>query len=499
MSDITELSKTKYCKGLQCPKILWLDHYKPEVGDNLLSETVMENGNLVGDLARKYFGEYSLVDFSYDKSEMTARTNELIAAGAENIAEAVFLINGLYCAVDILHKDGGGWDIVEVKSSTHISDVYLDDMAFQYYVLKNCGVNVKKVYNLHLNGAYVRKEELDLKGLFIMEDCTGIAMEKYSAVEQAVARIRDYVSVTEEPERDIDLYCEKPYECGYKKYCGRHLPEHSVFDLAKIQKRTAYKHYHNGIISFEDLKANQKSIKLNDNQWRQIDSVLEDRPDEINKEKIAEFLSTLTYPLYHLDFETYQQAVPEFYGVRPYQQIPFQYSLHIEQEDGSLEHREFLAEAGTDPRRALAERLAEDIPMNVCSLAFNMSFEKGVIKRLAELYPDLSERLMNIHDNMHDLMVPFFRQDYYNNAMQGSYSIKYVLPALYPDDPELDYHSLEGVHNGTEASAAFAGLASHTPEEIEVIRNNLLKYCGLDTFAMVKVLRKLKESAAPGR
>ena len=124
-----------------------------------------------------------------------------------------------------------------------------------------------------------------------------------------------------------------------------------------------------------------------------------------------------------------------------------------------------------------------------------MSFEKTVIKNLAELFPDLSERLLDIRENMHDLMIPFKDQDYYSKAMMGSYSIKYVLPALYPDDPELDYHNLDGVHNGSEASDAFAAMAQHSPEEIAEIRQNLLKYCGLDTYAMVKVLRKLKETA----
>ncbi len=210
---------------------------------------------------------------------------------------------------------------------------------------------------------------------------------------------------------------------------------------------------------------------------------------------IKKFLPTLSYPIYHLDFETFQQAVPEFIGCHPYEQIPFQYSLHVEYEDGRLEHFAFLAKEGEDPRRALAEQLVKDIPMGVCSAAYNMSFEKTVLKHLAEEFPDLSGQLMDIHDNMHDLMIPFQKQYYYSKAMQGSYSIKYVLPALWPDDPELDYHNLEGVHNGSEASAAFADMANHTPEEIEQMRENLLKYCGLDTYAMVKVLKKLKEIA----
>ncbi len=136
----------------------------------------------------------------------------------------------------------------------------------------------------------------------------------------------------------------------------------------------------------------------------------------------------------------------------------------------------------------------QDIPKGACSLAYNMSFEKTVIRWLAEMYPDLADRLMDIHDNLHDLMVPFREQSYYSTAMQGSYSIKYVLPALYPDDPELDYHNLDGVHNGGEASAAFAEMSSYPPEKRELLRASLLKYCELDTYAMVKVLRRLREA-----
>ena len=316
----------------------------------------------------------------------------------------------------------------------------------------------------------------------------------YDAVAERIAGIRSFISVSEEPVRDIGLHCHDPYECAYYGYCSRHLPEHSVFDLAGMFAKTKYKHYHNGIISYEDLLAHAKEIKLNAKHRRQIESILYHRADETDCKKIREFLDTLRYPLYHLDFETYQQPVPEFDGVRPYQQIPFQYSLHIEQEDGTLEHREFLAKEGTDPRRALAEQLVQDIPQGVCSLAYNMSFEKSVISGLAEQFPDLAEALTDIHDNLHDLMIPFREQSYYSAAMQGSYSIKYVLPALYPDDPELDYHSLDAVHNGSEASAAFATMASHSPEEIAALRKALLQYCGLDTYAMVKVLRRLKEA-----
>lgn len=233
---------------------------------------------------------------------------------------------------------------------------------------------------------------------------------------------------------------------------------------------------------------------INPKYLEQIDFEINNKEDKIDKENIQDFMNTLTYPIYFLDFETFQQSIPEFDEVSPYMQIPFQYSLHyIEKENGELKHKEFLAESGTDPRRKLAERLVHDIPKNVCVTAYNMGFEKGVIKKLAELYPDLSAHLLNIRENIKDLMIPFSQRYYYTKAMQGSYSIKYVLPALYPNDPELDYHNLPVVHNGGEASDTFLSLIGKPKEEQERLRNGLLVYCKLDTYAMVKVWEKLKE------
>ena len=205
-------------------------------------------------------------------------------------------------------------------------------------------------------------------------------------------------------------------------------------------------------------------------------------------------MNTLYYPFYFLDFETFQQAIPKYDGISPYMQIPFQYSLHyIEKEEGKIEHKEFLAEVGKDPRRSLAERLVKDIPLNACVLAYNMKFEKMVIKQLAEMYEDLREDLMLIHENMKDLMIPFDERMYYTKEMEGSYSIKYVLPALFLDSPELDYHNLNIIHNGSEAMNAFAELDKKTREEQEIIRKSLLEYCKLDTLAMVKIWEKLKK------
>ena len=486
------ISKSKYCKGLQCPKILWLDEHKPEFKKESDNESVLENGKLVGQLARESFGDYSLVSFNYDPHIMIEDTRSLMDTGCGCIAEASFMFEGLFCSVDILRKTQSGYDLIEVKSSTKIEDIYLDDVSYQYYVLLNSEIPINKVYIMHINNKYVRQGEINLKELFVMEDVTDIAVEKIDFIEQTIQEIRNTLSIEEEPEKDIDIYCDKPYECAYYDYCRRHLSTPSVFDIKNLWLSKKYGLYHDGIISFENII--NRRPELNDKQMRQVETAYYHKEDYIDRDEIKRFLESLSYPIYHLDFETYQTPVPEYDGMHPYEQIPFQYSLHIEHEDGTLEHKEFLSKEGTDPRRALAERLVSDIPGNICVLAYNMSFERGVIKRLAEQFDDLSEHLLNIKDNIQDLMIPFKEQYYYTEAMQGSYSIKYVLPALFPDDPSLDYHNLEGIHHGGEASAAFVNMRKMSQDEIEITRENLLKYCGLDTYAMVKVLEKLRDA-----
>ncbi|AZL54870.1 DUF2779 domain-containing protein [Aliarcobacter skirrowii] len=261
------------------------------------------------------------------------------------------------------------------------------------------------------------------------------------------------------------------------------------FDISRLKSQKKFELYQNGILEFSQI-TDLYSFSIS--QQIQIESERQNRTI-INKEAIKEFVNSLSYPIYHLDFETFQQAIPEFKGVSPYSQIPFQYSLHIEHEDGRLEHKEFLAKDGVDPREEIAKRLVEDIPSNVTVLAYNMGFEKGVIRKLANLFEQYSHGLMAIHDNCKDLMIPFQNKDYYHPNMKGSYSIKYVLPSLVPEF-ENAYKELDLIHNGGEAMEAFANLSKIDDVKLKQrYRDSLLEYCKLDTLAMVKILEKLKE------
>lgn len=485
-------SKSRYCSAVQCPKMLWLKKNKPEFfDDSAMNESVLETGSEVGDLAMGLFGKYTEVPFG-ELSSMLTKTAELMNNETPIIAEASFSIDGLFCSVDILKNHGNKEvSIYEVKSSTSVHEIYYHDVAFQYHVLNKLGYKIRSCNVVHINNQYIRAGELDFDKLFVLNDVTDDVLLMQPQVAENIERFRDYMKQTEEPTDDIGQHCFNPYTCGFFGYCTRHLSKPNVFDVAGARLNTKLKFYYQGICSFKELN-DCGAFSLA--QQKQIQHEVLDLPAEIDKTSIQNFLDTLSYPIYFLDYESFQPAIPPFDYVRPYEQVVFQYSLHyIEEEGGELKHKEFLAYPGGDPRRELAEQLCRDIPMDVCVTAYNMGFEKGRLRGLADLYPDLREHLMNIHDSIKDLMIPFQKKWYYCKAMQGSYSIKYVLPALFPNDPTLDYHNLDGVHNGGEASAMFSKMASMDPEELEVARKQLLAYCGLDTFAMVKVWEKLLE------
>lgn len=491
-------SKSKYCLAWQCPKLLWLSKFKPELRteDPSLQARFAE-GNVVGDLAMNLFGDFTEVttykqDGSLDLNKMQELTKECIANGVENICEASFNYNGLYCAVDILHKEKDGYAIYEVKSSTHESHIYSVDVSYQKYVLEHCGVKITGTYLIHINSDYVRGSELDISKLFTIVDISDTVNDEFQNVPSLLKKAERIYNLTDEPQKDIGPHCRDPYTCAFWEYCTSHLPSPNVFDLYRITFKSALKYYDEGKVDFKQLISD---TNIKSEKWIiQMLHATENKPPYVYKEGIKDFLSTLSYPIYFLDFETTQAVIPEYKGTKPYQQIPFQYSLHyIEYEGGPLLHKEFLAESGVDPRRQIAERLCEDIPMNVCVTAYNKGFECGRIKELAATFPDLADHLMNIQGNIKDLLTPFQSGYYYTKAMGGSFSIKSVLPALFPNDPQLDYHNLDQIHNGGEAMSIFPKIKDMSPEEAGRTRQNLLKYCELDTYAMVKVWEKLKE------
>ena len=486
------LSKSTYCNAIQCNKMLWLEKYCSNEKEEIDNQSILDNGTEVGQLAKGLFGSYIDIKFNENLNKMIEDTKKAMLEKTTIITEASFVYQNNFCSVDILKKINNTYELYEVKSSTEVKDIYLDDASYQYYVLTKLGLNVTKISIIYINSNYIREKELDINQLFMIEDITEIAKSKLNEVENKIKEINIYMKQTTEPTDKIGTQCIKPYQCPFFKHCTKHLPKRNIFNIRGMRNSQKFKLYQQGIYTYENLLKESIDWKCK----QQIEFELYHNKEIINKDKIKEFLKTLSYPLYFLDFETFQQSIPKYIGVSPYEQIPFQYSLHyIEKENSKLQHKEFLSEAGIDPRRTLAETLVKDIPKDVCTLAYNMMFEKMVIKKLAQTFPDLHDHLMNIHNNMKDLMIPFKNRDYYKEDMYGSYSIKYVLPSLFPNDPSLDYHNLDQIHNGSEAMSTFADLENMSKEKQKETRQNLLKYCELDTYAMVKIWDKLNKDS----
>ena len=489
------LSKSRYCKCIQCPKILWLKKYKPEEISPSEKDAVFKNGKKVGEIAKGLFGKYEDIEYNEDLEVMIKKTNKLLNNKPNIITEASFNYNNNFCSVDILKNDIDGVEIYEVKSSTKLEDIYVDDVSYQYYVLSNLGFNVKKAFLVHINREYIRGEELELDKLFTIEDLTNIAISKKEEIDNNISKYNNFMelhSKDNEPNIDIGMKCTEPYMCDFWKYCTKKLPKPNVFDIGGgMHRNKKFQKYYEGKVSFKDLIKED----LNPKYLEQIDFELNNLEPKIDKEAIKHVLDSLKYPLYFIDYETYQTAIPKIKGTKPYDQLPFQYSLHIIKEKGApIEHKEFLAEIDDkDFIRHFAESMIKDMPENGSVIIYNKSFEPARNREIAKLYPELAEELERINGNSVDFMEVFKKREYYMKEMHGSASIKDVLPALYPDDPMLDYHSLPIVHNGGEASEAFISLEGKPKEEQEAIRHGLLVYCELDTYAMVKIWMKFNE------
>jgi hypothetical protein len=479
------LSKTLYMKGLQCHKFLYLNRKRPDLKGEQTPELKarLKAGTEVGVYAQQLFPGGVAVPFDgLTKGEQLVKTRKEVSGGARVIYEATFSFDNVFFKADIIRKDGRGWELYEVKSATRVKDHYPDDVAIQFYVLKGCGVNVRRAFLVHVNNEYVRNGEIVPKGLFSMQDVTEEVKDIQAEIPTRLASMRKML-YGKLPAIDIGPHCFEPNECDFMEHCWEHVPEYSIFNL-KGRGVDKWELYGRGILKLADVPLEI----LNDSQRMQAEQYRR-RGEHADPEGIREFLKRLWYPLCFLDFETIQTAIPLFDGNRPYQQIPFQYSLHLQKSAKlSLKHFEFLARPGVDPRRELTERIIREIPEEACVMVYHKTFEKGVLSDLAESFPQYRKRLDGIIDNLVDLMEPFQRRDIYHWEMDGSYSLKAVLPVLVPD---MTYEGME-ISEGKEASLAYlAMIEGSVPEEYERLRKALLTYCRQDTLGLVKLLERM--------
>ena len=444
------LSKSRYTQFRLCDKALWLSVFKPEAAVITdAQQAIFDTGSEVGDLAMGLLGDFeemTTVDPNgqLDKGAMIEKTKDAMARGVVNICEAAFSFEGNYCAVDILHKTDAGYEIYEVKSSTSPDkEIYGWDVAYQKYVLTGCGLNVTGTYLVSINNQYVLQGDLDLQQLFKITDISK-AVDKEIGLVDGNVKVARNVLAGGEPDTPLSMGCHKPYDCQFWEYCTRELPKPSVFDVKGLHFDKKIALHNAGRDTFESIQ----DYKLNKIQRMQVECTLKGTAS-IDKAKIQAFLDPFTdrFPLYYLDFESIQPAIPIFDGTHPYQQLTTQFSLHIQETPrGKVTHKEFLAPSKGNPLRPVAEAL----------------IKKGF---------------------------------YYLPAMGGRSSIKSVLPALFPNDPQLDYHALDDIcQNGGDAKSLFPKLQNMSTEDEAKARRALLDYCCLDTLAMVKVMDKLYEA-----
>ncbi|MBO06281.1 MAG: phosphomethylpyrimidine kinase [Parcubacteria group bacterium] len=483
------LSKSKFLKGLQCHKSLWLHKHEPELVSppEESQQAIFDTGTEVGLLARNLFPDGKEIIFKEGSfTKKIKQTRELIENGAETIYEATFTHNNVLAMVDILHKGIRGWELYEVKSSTGVTDIYISDLSVQYYVLSGCELPISKTSLIYINNQYVKYGELNIKELFCITELINKIEENQGFVEDQLSEMNE-ILMGKCPGIDIGNHCDTPYPCDFKDHCWSHVPEYSIFNIKRLNTSKKFELYYKGILALSDIP---DDYDLSSGQRLQVVSELTNKV-VINKKAIKEFLDGIYYPLYFLDFETFMPAVPIFDGTHPYQQVPFQYSLHVlESKSAELKNYEFLAKEGIDQREELIKRLTSKIPDKACILTYNMTFEKRILRELSEQFPSYKDKLMSIHENIVDLMAPFQKKDYYTKEMKGSYSLKFVLPALVP---ECSYEGM-AISDGGVAMNTYATLhLIEDKKEVEQIRKDLLEYCKLDTFAMVKLLNKLEE------
>ncbi|MGA9117453.1 MAG: DUF2779 domain-containing protein [Bacteroidota bacterium] len=484
------LSKSRYTQGVICPKALYLQKRHPELQDPIDpgKEATFRVGREVGLVARGLFpgGVDASPRTPGNIGDSVGRTREAMASGAGVIYEAGFLADGLYAAVDILAREGEGWRAFEVKSATEVKDEYYTDVAFQYHVLTKAGLQVRDFSIVHLNKEYVRRGRIDLQGLFSKPSLLGKAQAMQEEVAAKVAELRAVLAADAAPDLPIGPYCDKPYRCGFHGHCWAHIPPDSVFDISKLGDAKKFALYAAGIVRLEDVT---DLTALSERQRQQVTCDRE-RREYIDREKVAEFLGALEYPLFFMDFETIAPPIPLYDETRPYQQIPFQFSVHrMETPASKPEHFEFLAEAGPDPRPAVMRELSQVLGTKGSILVYHDSFEKPRLRELARDFPDNAARVEEILLRIVDLETPFAHRHCYSWKMRGSSSIKAVLPALVPG---MSYKEL-AVGGGVQASEAYLELLKNPDaERRKDLRTQLLEYCALDTFGMVKILEVLR-------
>jgi len=489
------LSKSTFIRGMQCEKSLYLYKNFIQLRDTPSAEqmAIFSRGSNVGVLAQQLFpnGIDASSGYKRDNLAAVANTQKLIESGAEIIYEASFQYDGVLVILDILVKKNNQWFAYEVKSSVKISQTYLLDASLQYYVITHSGIELADISLITINPDYVRKGPVDYSQLFAFSSVKNDALKNSAFVEERLQRLKQVAVSAEMPEVKIGEQCFSPYNCDFIGNCWKNVPVESVFEIGAVAKAHLFELYNNGVKTVNDIPE-KNNFDKNANLH-----ILSKKNNEVvvNKQAIAAFIEKLSYPLYFMDFESFMPAVPIYNNTKPYQHIPFQYSLHcIEQKGGVETHTYFLGEQGLDPRKAFIEKLITDVKDEGTILVYDALMERNILNALKKDFPEYTAAIDLILKRLVDLIQPFNERSYYHPKMKNLTSIKNVLPALVP---ELNFNELK-ISSGSIAMIAYEKLQKETDMfKIPEVREQLLEYCKMDTLAMVKVFQVLEKSIAP--
>lgn len=484
------LSKSKLLSFRQCPKRLWLELNKPELNEDPAETTAAFNiGHQVGAVARRIFdpkGTGTLIDAQSQGFAKALERTKASLGTPQPIFEAGFSASGGIAFADVMlpikRKGRLEWRMVEVKSSTSVKDYHRDDAAIQAFVSREAGVPLVSISIAHIDNSWTYAGDGRYNGLLVEQDLTDEAFDRAAEVKTWLHDAHDVASQSREPMIKTGAHCSAPFNCGFAAYCRGKEPQahHSADVLPRISKKIRSYMDDNKVIELKDIP----DELLNPLQQRVKNHTLSGKTFFNAKGAVTD-LAAHKLPVLFLDFETITFAVPIWKGTRPYQQIPFQFSLHHLTRSGKLEHKSFLHLDGTDPSRPFAKALVEACGSTEPVFVYNMQFEKSRLGELGERFPAMRNALTAIADRLVDLL-PVARDHYYHVDQKGSWSIKAVLPAVVPD---LTYESLEEVQDGGLAMSAFTEAIdpATTAERKARLEVSLLDYCKLDTYAMVRI------------
>lgn len=474
----------------QCPKRLWLEIHRPELReDSAATQASFSVGFQVGDIARKIYdpdGRGTLIDIEREGFDAAFARSSKSLMTPQPVFEAGFSAGGALAFADVMLPtqcgERLGWHMVEVKSSTSVKDYHRDDVAVQSFVARTAGIPLESVALAHIDSSWTYPGNDDYRGLLKENDLTDEAFARADEVKGWIMQARDIAAVDSEPDVPTGQQCETPFACGFYHYCSRndHQPEYPVNWLPRFSANAISELAEQGIVDLRDVP----DQLLNKRQLRVKTHTLNNSVYFDQVAASAE-LAAHDLPAYFLDFETIQFAVPIWKGTRPYQQIPFQFSLHRLAVGDRLEQIPFLDLSGNDPSESFAHALLAACGRKGPVFVYNAGFETARIRDLATRFPQLGAELLAINERIVDLL-PIAREHYYHPSQEGSWSIKKVLPAVVP---ELRYDALEGVQDGGMAMESFLE-AIHPDTSTErkaEIEKQLLAYCGLDTYAMVRL------------